>query len=114
MEVKSKVWIEIDGRLCFGAGRAAILAAVKRVGSLSQAARELGMSYRHAWSVIRAAEQRLGRPLLIRKRGGRDRGGAVLTPFGEHLLARFEELNADVRSFADRRFRKVFLGKEPK
>jgi len=106
MQVKSKIWLEQGGELCFGAGRARILRAVEKTGSLSRAAKALGLSYRHAWSQIRAAEQRLRRPLLVRTRGGTKRGGAELTPYARELMQTFEEMEGDVSRFADRCFRK--------
>lgn len=108
MKVRSKIWLEADGRLCFGTGKAKILRAVEETGSLSQAARRLDMSYRRAWSSVRAVEERLGRPLLVRRRGGREKGGACLTQYAQDLLAWFEDLDKDVRGFADRRFRDTF------
>ena len=79
MQVKSKVWLEKNGKLCFGIGRARLLRAVEETGSLNRAAHTLGMSYRHAWSQIKSAEENLGETLLVRSRGGKNRGGAVLT-----------------------------------
>jgi molybdate transport system regulatory protein len=111
MRVRSKVWLEKDGRLCFGAGKAGILRAVEETGSLSEAARKLEMSYRHAWTSIRAAEERLGRPLLVRRRGGKEKGGASLTGYAKELLRRFEKVDRDVRAFAARRYRETFARK---
>jgi len=108
MKVRSKVWFEVGGKLVFGVGRARILRAVEKTGSLNKAARELGMSYRHTWSSIRAAEERLGKSLLISRRGGRERGGTTLTPYARKLLKKFDSLDAAVSSCADRKF-KTFL-----
>jgi len=108
MRVRSKVWLEKDGKLSFGAGKAAILEAVERTGSLSAAARELNMSYRHAWSAIRAAETRLGRRLLVVRRGGARRGGAALTPYAKELVREFGRMEEQVKAFADGRFRRIF------
>ena len=110
MKVKCKVWLERDGDLCFGSGRARILRAVGETGSLNKAASALGISYRHAWSQIRAAEQRLGRPLLTRRRGGRERGGAELTDYAKEVMRRFEKMERDVRNHVDRCFQDEFRG----
>ncbi|MDE3010723.1 MAG: helix-turn-helix transcriptional regulator [Pseudomonadota bacterium] len=59
-----------------------LCAAVQDSGSLSAAARQLGLSYRHAWGLIREAEQAFGAPLMLMERG---RGG-TLTRLGEVLL----------------------------
>jgi molybdate transport repressor ModE-like protein len=61
------------------------------------------MSYRHAWSQVKSAEESLGDPLLVRNRGGSTRGGAVLTEKARELLERFEALERDVRAFVNER-----------
>ena len=103
MQVKSKIWMEKDGKLCFGTGRAQLLRAVEQTGSLSRAAQALGMSYRHAWSQIKSVEENLGEPLLVRSRGGQSRGGAVLTEKAVELLEKFEPLDREVRALVDGR-----------
>jgi len=108
MKVKSKVWLDKNGGLAFGAGKSKILKAVERTGSLNAAARKLNMSYRHAWSYIRSAEKRLGRPLLTRAKGGKGGGGAVLTEFARELIKKFDSLDAEVERFVNRRFREIF------
>lgn len=64
----------------------AILGAVDRLGSLNRAASDLRISYRHAWGLVGQAEGLLGQPLLIRRAGGSEGGGAELTPAGRALL----------------------------
>lgn len=91
MELKTKIWLEHGGRLVFGPGRAQLLRTVEERGSISAAASALEMSYRHAWSMIRASEQRLGRSLVQTRRGGSGGGGARLTDYARELLRRFEE-----------------------
>lgn len=76
MELNAKVWMSQNGRVVFGRGRAELLDAIDAAGSISAAARRLGMSYRHAWTILRTSEKRLGRPLVHRSRGGAGGGGA--------------------------------------
>lgn len=59
-----------------------LLATVQATGSIAQAGRELGLSYRHAWGVLRQAEALFGQPLLMRGRGR----GSALTPLGDRLV----------------------------
>ena len=94
MELKVKVWIERDGALCFGRGRAQLLDAIAQTGSISAAARKIGMSYRHAWTMLRASERRLGGQLAQRVRGGSGGGGARLTPWGTALLEGFRTVES--------------------
>jgi molybdate transport system regulatory protein len=68
------------------------LQAVDRTGSLSAAARELGVTFRTAWNRARAANRRWGSPLLTRTQGGRGGGGASLTPEGRALVEAADRL----------------------
>lgn len=108
MQVKSKVWLEKDGKLVFGIGKTLILKTISQTGSINKAAKIMNMSYRHAWSYIRSAEKRLGEPLLIKIKGGKEGGGAVLTDYAKDLLRKFTELEQEVKLFVDSRYREIF------
>ena len=95
-----KVWLEIDGRYAFGLGIGEILRAVDRAGSIKQAARDLGKSYRHVWGRVKDTEQALGRPLVEAQVGGKGSQRSALTPEGRRLVAAF-------RAFRDRMLRAV-------
>lgn len=108
LRVKSKVWLEADGRMIFSDGRLQLLQAVDRLGSLRQAAREMGMSYRAAWGLLKVTERALGTPLLAVRIGGRAGGGAALTPAARSLVGRFLRVKARVNRAADRAFARHF------
>jgi molybdate transport system regulatory protein len=108
MHIKSKVWLEKDGELVFGTGKLRILKAISETGSINQAAKKLNMSYRHAWSYIRSAEKRVGQPLLVKIKGGKTGGGAVLTDYAENLIEKFDKLEEEVKDFTNKRYRKIF------
>jgi len=100
MELKTKLWMEKDGLLVFGRGRAELLCAIEDTGSISAAARKMGMSYRHAWAMLKASEERLGMPLLRRSRGGAGGGGTRLTRHGRALLEKFRSLEVEFLELA--------------
>lgn len=108
MRARAKVWLEDGGRMVFGEGACQLLAGIRRYGSISRAAEDLHMSYRLAWGVIRKLEGRLGERLVTSRVGGEEGGGTVLTPRGEMLLGRFEELQRRVDGFAGAAFREIF------
>jgi formylmethanofuran dehydrogenase subunit E len=108
LEVRSKVWIESDGEPVFGRGRRFLLEAIDRHGSINRAAREVNISYRKAWSHIKAMEERLGIQLVERKAGGRNGGGAALTAEARRFLKKFEAMEKGLTEFVDERFRKLF------
>lgn len=98
----SKIWLEdSQGNVVFGLGRYRIFKAVKHLGSLNAAAKELKMGYRAIWARIHATEERLGQSLLIKKVGGPSGGGSQLTPLAEDLLGRFDRIRRSVEQKTD-------------
>ncbi|MEW5744116.1 MAG: winged helix-turn-helix domain-containing protein [Nitrospirota bacterium] len=108
MEIRSKLWIEIDGEPVFGRGRNLLLKAIDRYGSINQAAKEINISYRKAWSYIKAMEDRLGIRLVERQSGGKNGGGALLTKEALEFLRKYEMLEEGIREAVDERFEAVF------
>lgn len=107
--IKSKIWIEDDdGHVIFGLGRLRMLEAIERLGSLNAAARELKMSYRGLWGKIKATEEGLGAPLLLRNTGGASGGGSQLTELAKHLMAEFRDMHRHVNHDADLFYNDVF------
>lgn len=89
-ELKLRIWLERDGRFIMSEGRAKLLRMVKDTGSLSKAAKEMGMSYRHAWGIVHRISQSAGGEVVKSVRGGKEGGLTTLTPFGEELLREYE------------------------
>jgi len=112
MAIRSKLWIEVEGEPVFGRGRLSLLDEIRRHGSINRAAREVGISYRKAWSHIKAMEERLGIKLVERRAGGKNGGGATLTHEAIEFFERYEQMEAGVREIVDEKFRKVFGTKE--
>lgn len=101
----SKIWIEDEsGSVVFGLGRLKIIEAISRLGSIQAAAKELKMSYRAVWGKIKATEERLNQPLLIRNIGGASGGGSQLTPFAQTLVEQFRHLHRRIIVESDKQF----------
>jgi molybdate transport system regulatory protein len=83
-----------------GIGKIELLETIARSGSLSQAARDLGMSYRRAWLLVEDMKLSFDRPVVMSSTGGPNGGGATLTDFGERLIARYRKLESDVQRLA--------------
>ncbi len=108
MEIRSKLWIEVDGQPVFGRGRRYLLQAIDKCGSINQAAKEINISYRKAWGYIRAMEERLNIKLLERQTGGKDGGGATLTEDAREFLKKYEALESGIQEIVDERFKYIF------
>jgi len=75
-----------------GPGKVDLLEAIGRTGSISSAARDLGMSYRRAWLLVDELGRLFKRPLLTTAAGGAHGGGAKLTDFGLALIAAYRRI----------------------
>jgi molybdate transport system regulatory protein len=81
-----------------GPERIALLAAIAEHGSISAAARAVGLTYRGAWDAVQALNNLFDQPLVEGRAGGRQGGGAAVTPAGEALVAAFGRLNTRLDS----------------
>jgi molybdate transport system regulatory protein len=86
--------------LSIGPGKIELLRALGRTGSISAAARELGMPYKRAWLLLDTLNQGFGRPVAQTATGGRGGGGARLTPLGKRLVAAYDGLQARLNDAA--------------
>lgn len=111
VKIKSKFWIEVDGRPVFGKGRRRLLEAIDRNGSINQAAKEMNISYRKAWGYLKATEERLGIRLVKRQTGGKDGGGAILTENARTILKKYRDMEKGLQKIVEGRFQKIFKEK---
>lgn len=81
-----------DRDVVLGPGKADLLEAIERTGSISSASRDLGMSYKKGWQLIDTMNQHFPLPVIETRTGGSQRGGACLTPLGQEILARYRAL----------------------
>ncbi len=91
-----KLTIVLDSGARFGPGKAALLESIRDTGSISAAARGMGMSYKRAWMLIDSINQAFEAPAVEAATGGHGGGGARLTPFGLDLLVRYRRMEARV------------------
>jgi molybdate transport system regulatory protein len=80
-----------------GPGKIQLLEAIREHGSISAAARSLGMAYRHAWELIDDLNRCFETPVVEASTGGRAGGGAEVTRFGEELIRRFHAMEKATR-----------------
>ncbi|CAM4061703.1 winged helix-turn-helix domain-containing protein [Campylobacter armoricus] len=110
--IKSKIWVEnSEGELLFGKGKTDILELVGECGSISQAAKQLGINYKKAWLYIQDLEKNMKEELLIAKKGRGIDSGSKLTPRAYELIKNFKILQQDVEEYTNKRFRELFFKK---
>jgi len=84
--------------IAIGPGKIALLEAIARTGSITAAAKELGMSYRRAWLLIEETNRALRLPAVVTAAGGKRGGGTRLTPAGLRLCERYRSIERDVEA----------------
>jgi molybdate transport system regulatory protein len=88
--------------ILLGPGKADLLEAIDRRGSIREAASAVGMSYMRAWKLVKVMNQGFREPLVEVHRGGSARGGAALTPTGRAVLRLYRRLERDALRAAKR------------
>ena len=87
--------IDLGPSTSVGPGKIGLLERIEATGSLSQAARELGISYRRAWLLLDDVNHAFVEPATTTIVGGSGGGGAQLTKFGKALIAAFREIERE-------------------
>ena len=77
-----------------GPGRARLITLIESTGSISAAAREMGMSYRRAWQLVEAINENFREPVVVTAVGGKRGGGAVVTDFGKRVVEAYLEMES--------------------
>lgn len=93
------VWLTIGGENLAGPSRIGLLRAVAEQGSITQAAKAFGISYKAAWDAIDQMNQLAGEPLVERNTGGRGGGSTRLTGRGERLVQRYAQIDTAHQRF---------------
>src|SRR3984893_8487647 len=92
------VRIDLDTEARIGRGKIQLLENIQSCGSISAAGRAMGMSYKRAWDLVDEINRICRHPAVERQTGGKNGGGAVLTPFGMSLVARYRKIERDAAS----------------
>jgi molybdate transport system regulatory protein len=95
--------IDLAGEIRIGPGKIALLEAIGTTGSISAAARSLGISYRRAWVLVEEINHCLREPAVTTEIGGRRGGGAAITTVGEHLVQLYHAIEFRARTAAELR-----------
>lgn len=101
-ELKGRIWIEGRDGTFLGYGRVVLLERIREYGSISEAAKSLKMSYRHAWELVDSINSQAREPLVETATGGKGGGGARLTRRGEMAISVFHNLYSGFRAFLEK------------
>jgi molybdate transport system regulatory protein len=104
--VNLRLWIGGGNSIFFGPGRAELLNAIERHGSLRKAAHELNMSYRGAWGKLKRTEEALGIKLVEKTASNKE--GYRLTEAGRELKEKYDRWVREVQNDAIEKARTIF------
>ena len=93
-----RIDLDTDGRI--GPGKIQLLENIRSCGSISAAGRAMNMSYKRAWDLVEEINRICRRTAVERQTGGRNGGGAMLTPFGLSLVSRYRKIERSAESAA--------------
>lgn len=91
---RARLRVVLSDKAALGPGKAGLLEAIGETGSIAAAGRKLGMSYKRAWNLVEAMNQDFAGGLVGTTRGGKDFGGAELTPTGRNVLEIYRAMEA--------------------
>lgn len=96
-KLKLQIRILSEQNIALGPGKADLLEAIERTGSISQAAKSMNMSYRRAWQLVDTMNQCFETALVETQTGGTHGGGAAVTALGQKVLQHYRQMEINAR-----------------
>jgi len=94
-DVEPRLRVRLRGEIALGPGKIELLGRIQQTGSITEAARQMGMSYMRAWQLIQTMNHCFKEPVVVAMRGGQRRGGAGLTGVGSKALGLYQKMERD-------------------
>lgn len=107
--IRVRVWIDEDSGPFLGIGRVILLEKIKETGSITNAAKEIKMSYRQAWQLVEDMNKRSNTLLVEKILGGKKGSGAMLTTEGERIINEFYKLEKEIKKHIELKSKKLTL-----
>jgi molybdate transport system regulatory protein len=105
-----RIRVDLAPGCSIGPGKVSLIEAIEREGSLSVAARSIGLSYRRAWNLLADLNRSFAEAVVETAVGGRSGGGARVTKFGQSLAAEFRALERGALRLAGQRMQRFSPG----
>jgi molybdate transport system regulatory protein len=99
--INGSLWLEGNGTRFFGPGPVELLQRIEETGSINQAAKAMGMSYKKAWEMVSRLNEIVGSPLVITATGGEKGGGSSLSEEAKQLIEYYQSLRERFRKFME-------------
>ena len=105
--IRVRVWLENKDEIFIGIGRAILLENIGKTGSITNAAKEMKMSYRQAWQFVEDINRNANEPLVEKILGGKNGGGAQLTEAGKKAISNYYKLQNKINDFVTKEAKKL-------
>lgn len=96
VSLKPRVRLQLGDEVALGPGKAELLMLIEETGSISAAARRMGMSYRRAWLLVETMNRCFASPLVETAQGGKGGGGAGVSELGRRVLVLYQQMEANL------------------
>ena len=113
---RGRIWLNAADGTFLAYGRIVLLERIQQFGSISQAAKSMGMSYKHAWDLVDAINRQADQPLVSKSSGGKRGGGTTLTERGIQAIAAYWAMDARFQNYLAEetcRFMAEYLPEQP-
>jgi molybdate transport system regulatory protein len=97
-----RCWIDINDEKFFGPGRAELLQLIGETGSISKAAKAMGMSYKKAWAMVDEMNAKATDPYVVAQKGGQDGGGTHLTNAGKRIVVGYQKMMSKIQAVIEK------------
>jgi len=97
--IRTRIWVDEKDGPFLGIGRVVLLEKINETGSITNAAKEIKMSYRQAWQLVEDMNKRAEKPLVEKILGGKNGGGAMVTVAGKRAIAAYYKLEQKIKKF---------------
>lgn len=97
--IDNRFWLKTDKGTVMGEGRARLIELIAEHGSISTAAKTMGMSYRKALKLIDIMNESAPEPMVTTTTGGKDGGGAVTTEYGRKMAEAYRNIQSNTNDF---------------
>ena len=100
--INGSLWVEGATERFLGPGRVELLERIAATGSINQAAKQMGMSYKKAWEMVNSLNSQVTAPLVLTQTGGEKGGGALITEEAKQLIAYYRLLRERFEAFLEK------------
>lgn len=105
--IRARFWITGANSGYIGIGRVELLENIAALGSISRAAKAMGMSYKKAWKLVEELNSMYDSPLVVKEQGGKQGGGTTLTRRGCELIDSFRALEKELALFLEKKSKEL-------